>query len=109
MQPPATVLSGGRPVMVDLTLDDDRLLASLPSDTRRALEAIVEAAISDRALGAHDADVLDRFAHDLAVAPHGFEHGAAWATLAAAWLRVRAAVLRAGQRPSIYVHGGPPD
>lgn len=106
MQPPVTVSSGGRPVLVDLGLDDDRLLASLPSDVRRELEAMVETAIVARSLGAHDADVLDRFAHDLSVAPEGFEHGAAWAALAAAWLRVRATVLRSGQRPTLYVHAG---
>lgn len=104
MHPPVSISSGGRPVIVDLSLDDDRLLASLPSDVRRELEEMVEAAIADRNLGGHDADVVDRFAHDLAVEPDGFEHGRTWATLAAAWLRVRAAVLRAGQRPSIYVH-----
>lgn len=104
MQPPLSISSGGRPVIVDLSLDDDRLLASLPSDVRRELEAMVEAALADRGLGAHDAVVVDRFAHDLSVEPGGFEHGPAWAALAAAWLRVRAAVLRAGQRPTIYVH-----
>ncbi len=106
MQPPVSILSGGRPVIVDLGLDDDSLLASLPGDVRHELGGMVETAIADRCLGAHDADVLDRFAHDLAVEPHGFEHGAVWAALAAAWLRSRAAVLRAGQRPSLYVHGG---
>ncbi len=104
MQPPVSITSGGRPVIVDLSLDDDSLLASLPGDVRRELDGMVETAVADRALGAHDADVLDRFAHDLSVEPHGFEHGATWAVLAAAWLRTRAAVLRAGQRPSLYVH-----
>lgn len=104
MQPSVSITSGDRRVIVDLGLDDDAMVASLPPDFRRALDTIAERALVERSLGIRDADVLDRFAHDLAVDPDDFEHGRAWATLVAAWARSRAAVLRAAQRPTLYVH-----
>jgi hypothetical protein len=104
MQPSVSITSGDRRVTVELGLDDDAMIASLPPDFRRELDSIAERALVERSLGIRDADVMDRFAHDLAVDPDAFEQGKAWATLVAAWARLRAEVLRAGQRPTLYVH-----
>ncbi|MGG2362712.1 hypothetical protein ACE4Z5_27835, partial [Salmonella enterica] len=44
----------------------EAMIASLPADFRRDLDRMTERALVDRSLGIDDADMLDRFAHDLA-------------------------------------------